>query len=98
MADPQKTGDSSSAGTAVDDAARFEFDKDLENRKLALEERKLEQARADSRARVWSTILVSGLATLVVAVYTTWTNTRAKERADRTEQTRVAIELVNARE
>ena len=41
---------------------------------------------------------MSGLATLVVAVYTNWTNTRAKEIADRTEQTRVAIELVNARE
>ena len=81
-----------------DEASRFRLEQDLENRKLQLEERKLEQARSESRTRLWSTILISGLATSLLGVYAKWSDTRTQDRAISAEQSRVIVELVNARE
>lgn len=98
MADPTQDREIPVADALPDEGTRFRLQQELENRKLELEERKLEQARSESRARVWSTILISGLATVLLGVYARWSEERAQERARSAEKTRVAIDLVNARE
>jgi len=98
MSDSTRHLESPISDALPDEASRFRLEQALENRKLELEERKLEQARSESRARLWSTILISGLATGLLSVYARWSDTRTQERAKSAEQTRVAVELVNARE
>lgn len=98
MADPSQRQEIPVTDAMPDEGTRFRLQQELENRKLELEDRKLEQARSESRVRVWSTILISGLATVLLSVYARWSDERAQERARSAEKARVAIELVNARE
>lgn len=98
MSDSTQHRDIADSEGLPDEASRFRLQQELENRKLKIEERKLEQARSESRARIWSTILISGLATVLLTIYAKWSDSRAQQRAAIAEQARVSVELVNARE
>lgn len=90
-------------------AARFEFDKQVEERQSRLEERKLRQARFDSWSRVIGTVVVGLLITGGLQWYSIRSDSEArhraelaqkaqKEREESTQQAQVAIQLANARE
>jgi hypothetical protein len=90
-------------------AARFEFDKQVEERQGQLEERKLRQARFDSWSRVVGTVIVGLLVTGGLQWYSIRSDYEAKTRADvaqkaqkereeSAQQAQVAIQLANARE
>jgi len=66
---------------------RFEFERDLEERKLALEERKLEQAQRESWSRIIGTVLIGGLLSAAIAGFGIYSEWRQDERA---RQDRVA--------
>lgn len=64
---------------------RFEFERDLEERKLVLEERKLEQGKRESWSRIIGTVLIGGLLSAAIAgfgIYSEWRQD-ARAREDR---------------
>lgn len=90
-------------------AARFEFDKQVEDRRSQLEARQLRQARFDTWSRLVGTVVVGLLITGGIQAYGIQSereaNARAesaqqaqKEREESTQKAQVAIQLANARE
>jgi len=90
-------------------AARFEFEKEVEDRKSELEERKLKQARVDTWTRFIGTLAVG----LLIAGGIQWYSIRSendaklraeanqkeqREREQSAQEAQVAIQLANARE
>jgi hypothetical protein len=69
----------------LDDASKFEFQRDLEARKLDLEERKLSQARLDMWTKFIGTVFVGGLLTAGVTLATRWMDTQSQKRAGAAE-------------
>ena len=63
-------------------AARFEFDKEVEDRKIQLEERKLKQARVDTWTRLFGTLAVGLLIAGGVQWYSIRSESDAKLRAE----------------
>ena len=89
--------------------ARTQFDREIEERKLDLEERRLKQARIDTWTRFVGTILVGALIAGGVQIYSKQADTRARDldrraesatndRAQKATQAQIAIQLTNARE
>jgi hypothetical protein len=85
------------------------FDREIEERKLALDEQRLKQARVDTWTRFAGTVIVGALIAGGVQIYSKKADTRAKEqdrtaeaaanaRAQTATQAQVAIQLTNARE
>jgi len=90
-------------------AARFKFEKEVEDRKSQLEERKLKQARVDTWTRFIGTLAVGLLIAGGIQWYSIRSDNEAKlraeanqkeqrEREQSAQEAQVAIQLANARE
>jgi hypothetical protein len=88
---------------------RFEFERDLEERKLALEGRKLEQGRRESMSRIIGNVFIGGLLSAAIAGFGIYSEHQQNERAQARQEasalqaaenrrSEMLIQLVNARE
>ena len=98
VTDPGQPQDTGQIASSSPEAARFAFDKDLEGRKLDLEERKLKQARVDTWTRLVGTIVAGIIVTGAIQWYGISSDEAARKRAQSAEQAQIAIQLTNARE